>query len=138
MCKFHTLPILVGALAALGSLAHGAPASSTSASAEIRLAADSSGGASEDWTGKKNEYEQKARQQLDDWRQKMEELSQKAKEKGSNASTQAQADLDNAWLDMKRQWRRLQKASANDRNDARESFERAEQKMKSAWDKLHS
>jgi hypothetical protein len=92
--------------------------------------------AEESFAQKRERYETKARQELDEWQQRVADLNAKAKAKGSELSEKGRAKLDAAWADTKAQWSKLKAASGDAWEGARARYERAKQRLASSWDEL--
>jgi hypothetical protein len=127
-----------GSLLALGvGLAAGNAASVSAPVIPVQRPALLQSAADDDWSAKRKEYEDKARQQYDEWRQKMSDWSGQAKEKGQELSAEAKAKMDRAWSDMKADWRTLKKASHEQWDKARAAYEDAAQRVADEWHKMH-
>ncbi|HYM32221.1 MAG TPA: hypothetical protein VEU47_13030 [Candidatus Cybelea sp.] len=90
-----------------------------------------------DFATTRNEYEHKARRQIDEWQQKMSRFGDDAKDTASKAADSAEARLRVAWGDVKQRWEQLESASADGWDKARAAFEKASNRMKEAWNKAH-
>src|SRR5271154_1573279 len=67
----------------------------------------------DDFTHKRQEYQERAQRQMDEWGQKINRATENAKESGKRLTEDAQAELDHAWAETKEQWAKLQQASAD-------------------------
>ena len=124
--KPMTLSILIGSLllAALPALA---------ASPVISSPHDIMGAVGESAA---TEYMNNANWQYNDWSQKMADLDMGILEKKIAISTQAKADLDKAWNNIKLRWAQLQSANNKDWDGTRASWEIASKEMQDTWQHL--
>jgi hypothetical protein len=91
----------------------------------------------DDFTSKRQEYQERAQRQMDEWGQKINRAAESAKENGKRMTEDAQAELDKAWAETREQWAKLQQASADGWERTRTAYERASHKMREEWNKFY-
>lgn len=91
----------------------------------------------DDFSHKRQEYQERAQRQMDEWGQKINRAAESAKENGKRLTDDAQSELDHAWADTKEQWSKLQQASADGWERTRTAYEQASRKMRDEWNKFH-
>jgi hypothetical protein len=109
----------------------GAPYSPYALHAAIQLVADSDVGT------KKDDYLQRARNEMQEWRQKWDRMGEKAEAKGHEAKAETKEQLNAAWAETKEKWNKLQGASGDAWDDAKRSYEKASAEFKEKWHKVH-
>jgi hypothetical protein len=107
------------------------PNSSHVGNATIQLVAEG------DFASKKNEYLQRARDEMQEWRQKWDHVGEKAEAKGHEAKAEVKEQLNAAWAETKEKWNKLQTASADGWEGAKRSYEKASAELKEKWHKVH-
>ena len=123
---------LLGAVALWGSAAGaGVTATVPPTQGAALLVADTS-----DFATTRDEYLRKARTEFQSWQDRMSQWTDTAKANGNALGDDAHRNLDKAWVDVKANWRKLQAAAPQGWEKAREAFESASQRLKSAWTKV--
>jgi hypothetical protein len=82
---------------------------------------------------KRDEYMRKAGSEYRAWQDRMGKVASDAKDKSADASDVAKKHLDQAWSDVKDNWNMLHAAAPATWSKARQSYEQASQRLKTAW-----
>src|SRR6185437_4121454 len=98
----------------------------------LRLAADS------DAAGDRDSVRRQAMDEMREWQRKLHDAGTTAAVKGKAASAAAEKDLHEAWADAEAASHRLQVASAEGWQHARDAYERASRQLRAAWHRFQS
>jgi len=127
--RHSIVSIVIGPLMLIGVL-HAAAGQSLPTDRPVRLAVSSEATADRDM------YIRKAQDDIRDWQQKLFEFCEKAKIEGQKDSTAVESDLNRAWAKTKTEAGRLERASANDWQSAKVSYEKAARELRDDWRKI--
>ena len=127
--RHSIVSIVIGPLMLIGVL-HAAAGQSLPTDRPVRLAVSSEATADRDM------YIRKAQDDIRDWQQKLFEFGEKAKIEGQKDSTAVESDLNRAWAKTKTEAGRLERASANDWQSAKVSYEKAARELRDDWRKI--
>jgi uncharacterized membrane protein YhiD involved in acid resistance len=117
------LVAMVGALPAAGQSIQPTPSASS-----VKMASVS--------TADRDNYVQKAREEMQQWQLKLQDLGEKARTKATEANIAAQKDFNQAWTEADAASQKLETASSADWESAKSSFKRASQKLATVWQKI--
>ena len=127
--RHSIVSIVIGPLMLIGVL-HAAAGQSLPTDRPVRLAASSEA------TADRDTYIRKAQDDLRDWQQKLHEFGEKAKIEGQKDATAVENDLNKAWAKTKTEAGKLERASVNDWERAKISYEKASRELRDDWRKV--
>jgi len=94
--------------------------------------------AASDASSDRDSFTRQAMDEMKEWQRKLHDASTTATAKGKAASAAAEKDLHQAWVDAEAASHRLQVASAEGWNHARDAYERASRQLAAAWHRFQS
>jgi hypothetical protein len=126
-------PLLIGVLVLAGA---------SPAAAQLKPASDQKGvsvgmAPTRDAAAERENYTQKAQDEVRIWQQKLHNFDAKAQVKATEAEASASKALDQAWTETKTASARLETAGRKDWDSAKASFKTASDKLAVSWHKVN-
>jgi uncharacterized protein (DUF3084 family) len=124
--------VLIGVLLSGVGTATAVPLAYAAEGAIVRVADTPSG----DFDARRDEYMRRAQSDFQQWQNRMKDWAADAQAKGHEVSQQTRQEVNEAWNKVQANWKNLQGAAPSTWDKARDAFDEASRRLKSAWEKI--